>query len=84
MESSTRPCERCRAPLGEVRKGRLFPSARVEWIDHDGNALLRCAHCGGGRVWRPTAVVAQLDSDTGLIPPAASSSPVRRGWSLRG
>jgi hypothetical protein len=48
-------CRTCRAEMGTVRGGALYPSARVESIAPNGLARIRCPGCAEIRAWRPAS-----------------------------
>jgi hypothetical protein len=49
-------CRSCRAVLGRVRDGVLWPVVPVESVDTRGVARVPCPRCGRVRVWRPTVL----------------------------
>ena len=54
----------CRAVLGHVRDGVLWPLMPVEIIDSRGVAQLRCPRCETARHWFPSGGAAAADRRT--------------------
>ena len=48
-------CRSCRAPLGQVRDGVLYPSVPVASVDGRGVTRVPCPRCGRARNWVPAA-----------------------------
>jgi hypothetical protein len=48
-------CRSCRAVLGQVRDGVLWPVVPVESVDGRGVARVPCAACGRVRAWEPAS-----------------------------
>jgi hypothetical protein len=58
-------CRSCRAVLGRVRDGVLWPMVPVESVDGRGAARVPCTTCGRVRVWAPAGETVEARPRTG-------------------
>ena len=54
-------CRSCRAVLGRVRDGVLYPAVPVESVDGRGVVRVPCLTCRRVRVWAPTLTASVRD-----------------------
>jgi hypothetical protein len=61
-------CRSCRAVLGHMREGVLWPFVPVESVDGRGVVRVPCPTCGRVRVWQPACPDSTTDAlDRGQV-----------------